>query len=375
MYGEHPLGPRQGSPKLGENQYIAFFGMGCAHQYGQAISLYRRNVERLLSAKPKTALLVTLKIGITTALLAFVMSRTDTSSLRSLLFALPGGVLLTAVVLHFLAFALGAFRWWLLARAAGFGRSFMGACRGYFLGVFFNNFLPTGLGGDIVRIAHLRDPATSLTPLIASTISDRVIGLVAVFATGLCALSLLDQITLGNQSRATLFAAALIAVLSLWLFVTEWFGSRIDRCAAYTRHTRFRRGFIEILQSLHGLHRHRRLLFGALVISFAMQSLVVLTYYVLARALDLQQPLGLYFAVIPVVFVAAVLPVSIGGLGVREGALVNLLIFFGAGANQAVGLSVAYLGVLWVASLPGLLALLLFRNSHPNTAPAKSHGN
>jgi hypothetical protein len=64
---------------------------------------------------------------------------------------------------------------------------------------------------------------------------------------------------------------------------------------------------------------------------------------------------------IPAVFLAASLPVSIGGLGVREGTLVGMLVTAGADLKTAINLSLAYLLVLWISSVPGALVILSSR--------------
>jgi hypothetical protein len=180
-----------------------------------------------------------------------------------------------------------------------------------------------------------------------------------LFTTGLVALATLDNVPLDPDSRAGLLSIALVFVVSIVIFMTGWFGRLISRLTERFHHTRVRKTALDLIQSLHTLREQPGLLLVALGLSVLMQSLVIITYYVLARGVGLEQPLHLYFAIVPIVFMASTVPISIGGLGVREGALVSLLVLFGAPRDSAVGLSLVYLLVLWCASLPGLVTLWL----------------
>jgi uncharacterized membrane protein YbhN (UPF0104 family) len=100
-----------------------------------------------------------------------------------------------------------------------------------------------------------------------------------------------------------------------------------------------------------------------MVISTIAQGLIILTYYLIGRGLGLEISFTTYLVAIPAVFLAASLPVSIGGLGVREGTLVGLLVAAGANLPLAINLSLVYLMVLWISTLPGALVPLLSRTS------------
>jgi uncharacterized membrane protein YbhN (UPF0104 family) len=100
----------------------------------------------------------------------------------------------------------------------------------------------------------------------------------------------------------------------------------------------------------------------ALVLSIVMQSIEVFIYMSLGHDLGLGLPMGSYFAVVPLALMAAGLPISLGGLGVREGVLVGLLVFMGADRQTALAVAVLFLMVVWTSVLPGLL--LFLRGKH-----------
>jgi len=312
-----------------------------------------------MSVAPKHILFTALKLAVTLGLLYYVLSGLTLQRLSEIVRTVPPLFVGLAIVLHICAFVIGGIRWWLLARSAGVLHTFPAVLPSYYLGVFSNNFLPTGVGGDIVRMLHLRTRNVSWQSLLASTIGDRLMGLVVLFATGLVAMATLDNLPLDITTRAGLLTLAMFVVASIGLFMTDWFGRLISGLTKRYDRTRVRKTVLDVVHSLHRLREQPRLLLFTLGLSLLMQFLVIITYYALARGMGLDQPLHLYFAIVPIVFLAATIPISIGGLGVRESSLVGLLVLFGASRDNAVGLSLVYLLVLWCASLPGLITLWL----------------
>ncbi len=315
------------------------------------------------------ALMMALKLAITAGLLYYLLSGVDLSRLQEIVMTVSPATFAAAIMLHIISYGVGGLRWWLLANNAGLALPFRAVLPSYYLGIFFNNFLPTGVGGDIVRILHLRRPQVSLRLLIASTVSDRLIGLIVVFATGLFAFTALEHVQFDDSTRVILFSLALAAIVSTWLFATDWFETLIARLTHRYRHTRVLKSILEIVTTLHDMKKRRGLIVGAIGLSLLIQSLIILCYYFLALGIGLDQPLLLFFAIIPVVIIATNLPISIGGLGVREGALVSLLVLSGTPPDAALGLSLVYLAVFWCASLPGLVVMMLPSTRRRHTDP------
>ena len=78
----------------------------------------------------------------------------------------------------------------------------------------------------------------------------------------------------------------------------------------------------------------------------------------IGSSLNIQIPLLLYFSIVPIVFLATAIPITVGGLGVREGVIIYLLIKFGIDAQSAIALSLIYFGIIVFITLPGGFALL-----------------
>lgn len=305
--------------------------------------------------------LMLLKLAITASLCFWLFSRIDTKTLQVNLAQLGAMPIVAGVLLHFVVYLLGAFRWWMLLRHTHITTPFYRAFPSYYLGVFFNNLLPTGLGGDTVRILHLRVRGISTKALVSSSVMDRAIGLSSVAILGLCGAIISEELGITSHTKLvliTLFAVGLLSVVLVWSKRTVRF---VENMALKYCHTRVRAWLLDVVLTCYSYRTAKSRIAVAYALSAVGQSLITLVYYLLGRGLGLDLSVATYFVVIPTVFLAASVPVSIGGLGIREGTLVGMLVAAGANLQLAIGLSLAYLLVLWLSALPGALVLLFGR--------------
>lgn len=293
------------------------------------------------------------KLGITGLLLYFIATRIDGGKMLDLLGQVAIGYLLAGLVLQLAAFILGSVRWWLLMRAIDPAAEFRYLFPSYFLGLFANNFLPTGVGGDAARVAHLNFLGYKLHALVSSTFIDRLIGLISVLILGGTAFHFSGILPLDADGRWGLIIALLAIVLSVTLLFTPVIGGWLDRLSQRHHHGRIGRFLVETALMTHQYRNHGLLLICALSITLVLQSLVVGAYIMLAFGVGLDLSVASFFALIPMVVLASNLPISLGGLGVREGVLVALLVVAGVSEQQAISLSLLYLLIYWLATLPG----------------------
>ncbi|HKQ31433.1 MAG TPA: lysylphosphatidylglycerol synthase transmembrane domain-containing protein, partial [Burkholderiales bacterium] len=277
-----------------------------------------------------------------------------------------------AITINIGTFFITATRWWLLLRHTGENVAWRQILPSYYLGLFFNNLLPTGVGGDVVRTVHLSRRGFDLKALAASMIMDRAVGLfVMVLAATACA-AWISVIPLDDMVRRSALIVFSVCLGAAALAFSPWTGTLLKWFTRYVRNTRFRRGALESLMLCYSYRTDPALLVFAALLSLAAQSLAIFSYILLGRGIGLDLAPIAYFVVIPMVFMAAMLPISLGGLGVREGALVGLLILFGVDRQLAIGLSLLYLFSLWIATLPGAAVLLTHGRASGRAVNAKN---
>ena len=275
-----------------------------------------------------------------------------------------GGLVALATLLAGLAFPLQAWRWWLLLRAQGLTLSLPWAHLATWIGNFYNAFLLGGLGGDAVRaFALCRDAPTRRAAGLAATVLDRVMGLIVLLS--LAALTLLlklDAVARHAELRLLLALCAALSVAGVVGFVflcrqpPPWLARRLGPTRTAT--------LADILARAHSTP-----LALALASSYAIWLLDFLSVWLLARSLGLPLPFIEVSLAMSVAYAATVLPVSVGGHGIREGALLAMLALLGLlpdDTSRQLALLLAVLvwaiSVFW--SLVGGAVLLLTRRGH-----------
>jgi uncharacterized protein (TIRG00374 family) len=307
----------------------------------------------------KKYLLLALKITISLGLLGYLLSQLDWPALIDKAVGLAWWTIPLAVFVLLLTLYIGTLRWAVLLRTHYTTFNTPLLFRHYLVATLFNNILPTATGGDLIRsyyiYRHNRDTVCAVSPIV----TERVIGLVVLLAINVAAIYLTDSVDIVSKalwSTLTLILTGAIATLTLIaLPATYWpIHKLLERLA------RFRIiGFIlRMGEATHGYLKHPATLLKIISYSAAAQLFAVLVYYILAIGLGVDISIQVILVVIPLAFMAAALPISIGGMGVRELATVGLLMRFGIVESDAAAIALMYIPVLLLASLPGLYIYL-----------------
>ncbi len=307
----------------------------------------------------KKYLLLAVKIAVSLSLIGYLLWQLDWPALIDKAASLSWWTLPLSVSALFLTLFIGTLRWAVLLRThyPTFSTSLL--FRYYLVATLFNNILPTATGGDLIRSFYIyrqnRDAVCAVSPIV----TERVIGLAVLLAINVIAIYLTNSIDIVSKtlwSTLTLVLAGAVTALTLIaLPVTYWpLHKMLERLA------RFRIiGFIlRMGEATHGYLKHPTTLLIIICYSAAAQLFAVLVYYILAKGLGVDISIQIILVVIPLAFMAAALPISIGGMGVREMATVGLLMRFGITENDATAVALFYIPVLLLASLPGLYIYL-----------------
>ena len=271
---------------------------------------------------------------------------------RSLLQAEPGPLLI-AIGMSGVGIAVRAIRWRALLIALDIHVPLVRLVYLYFAGAFFSAFLPTGFGGDVVRVLELSQEAQA-SVVLGTVVLDRLSGLLVLFAIALLALPfsidllpLEVWLTIGGVAVGGLVAGALI-LQGRWLRrLGRWLPSPLS----LTGDGPLARVFDAVTAC------GWRAVSTALFVSLIFNTLLVVANYLVARAVGIRLSLTYFLVFVPVLSLALTLPVSVGGLGVREG--VAVLLFTQVGVDNA--LAVAYsLAVYAIARITGLFGGLLY---------------
>jgi uncharacterized membrane protein YbhN (UPF0104 family) len=239
-----------------------------------------------------------------------------------------------ALFLLLLGSLVRSFRWGSLVWALGIKVSWMRLTGLFFVGAFYSLFLPTGMGGDAVKMYELSRDDGETASAVSSVLVDRFLGLFVLFAMALLLIV------------AGFFGCLLGVALLLQRTWIEAWGRRLglDRLL----------GRFKILQELYdSIHMYgMAALLRATLASVVWNLILVLSYYLLGLAVGIDLSIGYYFIFVPVISVLLIVP-SVGGLGIREGATVILFSRAGVPEPQALALALAYDVTLIATALIG----------------------
>jgi uncharacterized membrane protein YbhN (UPF0104 family) len=265
-------------------------------------------------------------------------------------------------------------RWWLLLRAQSVFVGFWAVVRLHFLGLFYNNLMPSSIGGDLLRAWYVTKHTDRKLEAALSVVVDRVIGFLAMVLIAIVCYWLFmrgQRDAVGPSDEG-----GLAALLGRYKWVVFWLliGLGAFPCALALH--RSGRALLQKAWSYacsHGIRAAVRLKdavviycrkpltsLAALALTVALQSMVITAFWLLGQNLGIKASAKYYFVFFPVTWVVGALPISIAGIGVLEGGIRELFTrFAGVGVEEVVALALCQRFVWLLASLPGALIHLV----------------
>ena len=285
------------------------------------------------------------RIAVSLAIVVYILVDVDHGDLAAALGRVRLGPFVGALLLYLAGQLMSSYKWWLLGTSVGLDRPLADYTRFYFIGMFFNLFGPSTLGGDVVRALYLADgrqPGLSFN----SVVFDRASGLALLMAMGAVGLLVFPQYHFPWPLTAGVVVAGTVLVLGWWTC------PRLVRLLP--ERNRIRR---QVEDELAPFWRDRRMLLKISVVSIAFHLTQVTAQWVLARAAGAALPFSYCLIFHPMISVMTALPLSVGGFGVREGGYLYFLTRIDVDDSIAVTA-----GLLWfaVTAVAGLLGGALF---------------
>ncbi len=303
-----------------------------------------------------------IRIFISLALLTFLIyrNRDNFENILNTLKNLDAGLLIAAAILYFIGISFIVFRWGILLKAHGYHISRPFLWQSAFIGWFYNMLLPTGMGGDFYRVYDLhKNKNVPINENISAVAMERIIGTI----TGI--ILLIISFFLGMfeyLSKSTIIA--LLSMLGLIAgFLMVLFFPRFFRIDVILRKIRFLSRIRPRLREFHEIlvsYRHRlKFIFTSFFCSLAMQTIFITSYYLIGLSMGMNISYRMMLFTFPFASVVTSLPISIGGLGIRENATVFILEIFGASRADATLFSFIVLSIILFNALLGGLVYVL----------------
>ena len=293
--------------------------------------------------------------------LAFLIYKADARGLLKAindtkLAYLPLAVLATVTVNWLMAY-----RWGLVIRVRGHRIKTLRLFVYYLIGIFFMNFVPGGgVSGDVARFIYVDREVRDKAFVLSTLVYERMVGLFTLLLIGFCA-TLAARSHL-PESRVFYIGEAILAIafLASTMLMSNYLSSRLARIArAIGKRTGFERlgeAASRTLEAVSELRRYRAMLWQTVLLSVVIRVVWSLGWFVVAQAMGVPLSLPMVITFASLVDLIRMLPISIGGIGVREWAIIVLFADAGIGRDQALMFSfLVFAPILLNAIVGGLL--------------------
>jgi len=291
-------------------------------------------------ANKKSTVLLLLKLAFSLSILVFILTtQTSLGKIGGVLQNVNPYWLLLAFSLHALGLYISAYRWQILARAQGDEVPLVFLAKSYLVGTFFNNFLPTRFGGDVVRIWDGSLYSKSLVKSSAIVLVERFTGIIVLFL--MAVVASLFRLDMARQVPV-IWVALLLGLMGLLLiaaFFLPVFARRLGALRLHGFPEKVRNKILIFRETILHYRTQKGPFLRATLWALLLQLNVILYYFLIGRALHLEIQFIDYFIFIPIVLVIQIIPVTINGLGLREGSYIEIFKYYGILPQTAVSFS------------------------------------
>lgn len=323
----------------------------------------------------KKILLTLLQLAVTTAVLYFVFHDPEKRAKMAVALQMADYRWIGAAILtYFLVLVAAAARWHVLLKVQGIRLSVPRVGSLFMIGVFFNQFLPGGTGGDIVKSYLLvKETPGRITGALLAVLFDRIIGLVALVAlTGALIGLRYDFLSQTPETRTLLWTLLAILGFSVASLISTFIISGFNLLDRLPRKFPGRDKLIELSTAYHLYAHHWGATAAALGCSLVAHLATFSTFLFVAYAFRAGVGAIDFFSIMPIERTISSLPISFAGVGVREHILqVMLGSLCGVPAAVAVLIGSMSFLVMLACSAPGGLVYLFYRPGGPSAGPVK----
>lgn len=308
----------------------------------------------------RRALVLALKVVVSIGLLALLLSRSDVPRVWSYVRTASIGWLAASLGLYLLMILASAWRWGLLLAAQGVAVPTRTLTGSFLVATFFNNFLPSNIGGDVIRIADTAGAAGSRTLATTIVLADRGLGLLGLVLLAAAASTIAHQgasapvpawmLWAGLAAALTAAAPALLAPRQVIRLLgplrrlnPEWVGTRLDRLTGALE--RFRQAPLALAGCFAG--------------AVLVQGLLVGFYAAIAHAMGVGISSWHMAVLVPVSFLVQMAPLSVNGFGLREATFSLYFARLGLPIEAALAISLLGAALVMLFSLSGAVVYVI----------------
>lgn len=304
----------------------------------------------------KKPLFLLLRLSLAFGIIFYLLHKIDTRALVEILKESlnHGGWLIAGAISSYCILHIGMIRWKIILDAQGLKMSWNRCFCMYFMGQFFNTFMFGSTGGDLIRAFYAaKETHHKKTEAVATVFIDRMTGLIALYLIAAVMLIVRAKFFLNHWEihlpaiimigMITATVAGLIIIFNIRRF-NNWPPANKIR-----QYPKIRQTIKRILISIYLYRRRTGILAWALLLSLAIQAFMIMQCYCIGRCFQITLGIVDYLTVIPIIISLSAIPITPGGLGIREGLAVALFGAMAVTSAQALPLSlmIYFVSVAW----------------------------
>jgi glycosyltransferase 2 family protein len=311
--------------------------------------------DRASRANRRGRLLWAFRIGLSAILVAWIIQRSSLTDVAEALRTADLRLVAAAFGLNMVGWTISVNRWRILLRACALRVPFRHLLGSYLSGIFFNNLLPSTVGGDGLRMYDSWRWGAGRAEAVTVIGVDRLVGILALLGFALGALVLAPHVVdelpllpfwlgLGAIGILAVAGAALLPLRRFRGLAAAWFG-RLPRPV--------RRPLGRFSTALQAYRNNGKAVGKALALSALLQLNVIVHFYLIARALQLPVEFSAFFLIVPLSLAVMTIPLSVNAIGIRENIFALFLGLYGVGTSEALAFAWVSFGLILLQGVLG----------------------
>ncbi len=302
---------------------------------------------------------VVIKVIITLSLLFYLFLKLDINLISELLLSINPWLFILAFTIALSRNIFGGFRWKILLRTKKYHFSVIGLTKYYLISLYFNFFLPTAVGGDVARGYYLSKQGVGKKDVIGSIIIERALGIAALVS--FSTLSLFFCYNVINSKIKIIVIILDICCLTL-VFFYEKTDLLLEKILPDSIIRKLQKLF-NLIQNIKDYGKSPTILLYGFFVSIIFQVFSIFSIYLISISLGSSVSFIYFLLLLPIIWLITMIPITINGLGLREGAFIFLFTEIGMAKEMAMAISLLFLLQTIIQGMIGGIFFLLERDS------------
>jgi glycosyltransferase 2 family protein len=288
-----------------------------------------------------------LKISVSVGLIIFLINQVNLNELFDILKKVDLLMVVFSIVLLLIQIFIANLRWQYVLRYQKINLKFYKTLKFFWSGLFFNQVMPSSVGGDVIRGYYLKKQGMSIESAAIGVLMDRLFGILGLVLLVLTQISFLFDILNDTSAQSgVVFIALTISAGLTFMFFT-------DKLPGNFSHFQIIKGFYSLSKQARGCIFDGINGLTFIIFSIAIHLISVIVVMVISSGLGLSVNWHEFLLIVPIVTLIMVVPISIAGWGLREGVMVVGLGYLGVSSEAALVLSLIYGLSILIVALPG----------------------